>query len=170
MLMQACPNHPDYCCNTSVIVALKSVYNLGAWLLNNQCTNSGINFFCDAINLLCNENEFNSTSSLTEECVQTRDDYCAAEWRIVKNLFNTSLPDCNIFGNSDNQTTPDTPTLPCPDSFGVFCGLCLPKCGSTPYSHDVIAAYDLLSIGLCFISLTGGVICLIFSIMKRSRM
>ena len=157
-------------CNTSAIIALQSVYNVGVKLGNNQCAEDGIYFFCNAIDLLCNEHVCNSSLSMYEECVQIRDNQCAAEWRIVKNLFNTSLPDCSYFSDGDNITILDIPTLPCPDGFGVFCGLCLPKCGKTPYSHDVVTAYDALSIGLCLISLTGGVICLIFSILKRKRM
>ena len=151
-------------------MALQSVYNLGVRLGNNQCMEDGIHFFCNAINLLCNDHDCNSSLSLSKECIQIRDNRCAAEWRIVQNFFTSSLPDCSGFDDGDNTTIPEIPTLPCPDGFEVFCGLCLPKCGSTPYSHGIATAYDALSIGLCFISLIGGAICLIFSIIKRERM
>ena len=155
--------------NLSAIIALQSVYNLGAGLGNLDCSEDGLQFFCHAINFLSDDH--NGLLSLSEECVQIRDNQCAAEWRIVKSLFNTSLPDCNSFNKSDNLTVSDISHLPCPYNFGVFCDfLCLPLCSGEPHKGSVVAAYNIFSITLYLISIVGGIIALIVSVIKRKKM
>jgi len=159
-------------CSISDVSALNSVYNVGIMLGNEQCTEDGLEFFCNAVSFLCNDylwSDGNSTSSLSEECVQIRDNQCATEWRIVENLFNLSLPDCSSFDEGANLTLSDAPILPCPNDFGVFCGLCLPLC-SSPLPKDIRTTYAALTIVLFVITLIGGVIVLITSIRKRKTM
>jgi len=152
--------------NLSVIKSLQSVYNLGARFGNLECIEDGLQFFCHAINFLSGDT--NSLLALSEECVQIRDNQCAAEWRIVKSLFNISLPDCNSFNQS---AVSDIQHLPCPNNFGVFCDfLCLPLCSDSPHKDGITAAYNIFSIALYLISIAGGIITLIVSVIKRKKM
>ena len=149
---------------------LNHVYSLGAILQNDRCVEDGVDFFCDVIDFLC-DGSTNSSLSLSEECVQIRDNQCAGEWRVVENFLNLSLPDCSSFDEGANLTVSITPQLPCPDDFGVFCGLCLPICGRTfAYSDSVVTAYNVWQIITLIIGLTGGVITLIASIVKHTTM
>ena len=179
MLLEACESisNESLCltcddCDMSEVTALYSVYNVGAMLGNRHCTEDGLNFFCNAVSFLCHDflnNNSNSTLSLSEECVQIHDNQCAAEWRIVENMFNLSLTDCSSFDDGANLTVSDAPMLPCPDDFGVFCGLCLPLC-ENPLPSEVRTIYTAVTIVLFIISLIGGVIALITSIIKRKKM
>jgi len=156
-------------CNISEVIALYSVYNVGARLKTKQCTEDGLNFFCNAISFLCDDQLEDYTPSLSEECVQTRDDNCVAEWRIVENLFNLSLPECSSFNDNINLTVSNASILSCPDDFSVFCGLCFPLCQS-PLPRGVRTAYTAVTVVLFIISIVGGVIALIASIRKRKQM
>ena len=157
-------------CNNNYILALNYVYNLGVVFRNYQCVEDGLNFFCDAINFLCEVSTDNS-SLLSEECVQIRDNQCLAEWRIVRNLFNASLPDCNTFNEGANLTVSDISSLPCPAHLDVFCGLCLPICGEQfPFNDSVETAFNAWKIILLIVSLSGGVVNLIVSIIKHKKM
>ena len=135
---------------------------------------NGLHFFCGAINIFfCDEflwGDGNGTLSLTEECVQIRDNQCAAEWRIVGNLFNLSLPDC-IFDDGDDLIVSDIPPLPCPDHFGIFCvSLCLPLCGE-PFLTDISSTTNSKWLtGLYVLSFIGGIMTLIASVVKRKTM
>ena len=158
--------------NISEVTALNSVYNVGAMVGNGQCTEDGLDFFCNAVSFLCHDylwSDGNSTLSLSEECFQIRDNHCAPEWRIVENLFNLSLPDCSSFDEGANLTILDAPMLPCPVDFGMFCGLCLPLCHS-PLPRDIRTIYAAVTIVLFVLSLIGGMITLITSIIKRKTL
>lgn len=135
---------------------------------NHQCAEDGLPFLCDAIKFLWNDG--NSTS--TKECVQIRDNQCAAEWRIVGNLFNLSLPDCSSFNNDgDDVTVSDVPPLPCLDHFGIFCvSLCLPLCGE-PFLTDISSTTNSKWLtGWYVLSFIGGIMTLIASVVKRKTM
>ena len=148
--------------------SLNYVYSFGDILHNDQCVEDGLEFFCSAFDFLC---DGVYSLSLSEECSQIRDNKCATEWRIVENFVNITLLDCSSFDEGVNLTVSVTPQLPCPDDFGVFCGLCLPICGETlQYTDSVVTAYDVWLIVMLVISLIGGVITLIASIVKRATM
>jgi len=154
---------------SNITSTLNYVYSLGFILHNDQCVKDGLDFFCKVINFLCDGS--NSFSSLTEECVQIRDNQCSGEWRIVDNFLNLSLLHCSSFDEGANLTESVTPQLPCPDDFGVFCGICLPLCGeSLSYSDSVVTAYNASLIIMLVISFIGGMITLIASIVKHTTM
>ena len=148
-----------------MITELSLVYNAASKLENSQCTENALLFFCNATYSLC---DGDSTLPLSEECVQVRDDNCAAEWRIVDNLLNTSSLDCGTFQTANDSFVP---TLMCPDNFEVACNsLCLPSCDFIVHSDtDVVVYRVLLSLFFIF-SLIGGVITLVASVIKREKM
>jgi len=158
-------------CSATEATALSTMYGIAINDNRNECSENGLSFFCNSIAFLCGISSFsyNSTLSLSEECVQIRDNFCAAEWRIVKNIFNLSLPDCNSF-NDDSTATSDIPRLLCPDKFGEFCSsVCLPVCHE-PLIGNIESIFKIMIIVLYIISLTGGVITLIASVVKRKTM
>ena len=149
-----------------MMTELNLVYNLASRLDNDRCTENALSFFCNATYSLCDED--NDLLLLSEECVQVRDNNCAAEWRIVDNLLNSSALDCDAF---ENKTDSIVPTLICPDNFEIVCNsLCLPSCDFTPHSNDVTTAYRIWSSSFLIFSLIGGVITLIASFLKREKM
>ena len=152
------------------VSSLNYVYSIGVILHNDQCVEDGLEFFCNAIDFLC-DGSTNNSLSLSEECIQIRDSKCATEWRIVENFVNITLPNCSNFVEGASSTVSATPQLPCPDNFGVFCGLCLPICGEISlFSDGVLTAYKVWLIIMLAISLTGGVITFIASVVKRATM
>ena len=58
---------------------LQPVYHLSSVLRNNQCSEAVLEFFCNALNIIDNDNY-----TLIEECLKMRDSTCAAEWRITE--------------------------------------------------------------------------------------
>lgn len=154
------------CSNISAIRALQLVYVLGIWLENNHCVADALPFFCAAIDSLCVDNI--SLLSLHEECIQVRDNKCSSEWRIVENLFSTSVPSCESFGTT--VTFSSAPIQTCPDMFKVFCGsLCLPSCQRISMLRvDVV--YRVWFTILYVVNLIGGVITVIGSIVYRQKM
>ena len=155
-------------CLAPEATAISTVYNIAE--RKSSCTRNGLQFFCEAISFLC-DGSTNISSTLSKECVQTRDNRCAGEWRIVENFLNLSLPDCSSFDEGANLTVSNIPVLPCPDTFGVFCGsLCFPLCGEPVLAEDLADVYNVMMILLYVINLTGGVITLIASIIKRKTM
>ena len=153
------------CGDNLMITELGLVYNAASKLGNSQCTENALSFFCNATYSLCDDD---NALSLSEECVQVRDDNCAAEWRIVDNLLNASSLDCGTFQTANDSFVP---TLMCPDNFETVCNsLCLPSCGFTVHSDAVTIVYRvLLSFSFIFL-LIGGVITLIASVIKREKM
>ena len=155
-------------CTVPEAVAINAVYDSGEG--NSLCTNNGLQFFCEAVNFLC-DGSFNTSMSLSEECIQVRDNHCAAEWRVVEGFLNLSLPDCSSFDEGANLTISDAPQLPCPNNFARFCGsLCFPVCGEPILAEDLEDVYNIMSISFYVINLIGGVITLIASIIKRKTM
>ena len=159
------------CCNVSAIRAFQVVYVLGTLLENKQCSEgNALQFFCTAINTLCANNT--SVSSLTEECIQVRDDSCSSEWRIAENLFSISLPSCHSFKKGVNVTFSSAPIQACPDMFEVFCGsLCLPSCHEISLLRDGLnTPFRAWFTVVYVITLIGGVITIIASIIHREKM
>ena len=148
-----------------MIIELSLVYNVANVLNNHQCTENALSFFCNATYTLCDDDSYPLVS---EECVQVRDNHCAAEWRIVDNLINSSALDCNVFQNEADSVVPD---LKCPDNFEIACNLlCLPSCDFTPYSSDNTIAFKVWSFFFLIASFIGGVITLIASFFNRDKM
>jgi len=160
-------------CSSTEATAISFVYDIASKNGRSQCVVNGMQFFCDAITFLCEDFTFSNMSSslLSEKCVQIRDNQCGAEWRIVENFFNLSLPDCDKFDSGISITyASDIPNLQCPDKFREFCGsVCLPVCGE-PLAGDVVDVFKISIVVFYIISLTGGVITLIVSIIKRKTM
>jgi len=157
-------------CGNNYLSSLNYVYSIGNIFQNSRCVEDGLIFFCNAINFLCG-NSSNSSSSLREECAQVRDEQCIAEWRVIENLINAPLPDCNSFDDGANLTVSDISVMSCPDGFDIFCGICHPKCGeSFQFNDRLVAAFDTWAIVLWVINFTGGIITLIVSIKKRNNM
>jgi len=157
-------------CSNEYISSLNGLYYFGTIFRNYECLEDGLNFFCDAISFFCG-GPTNDSSLLGEECVQIRDNKCVAEWATVENLFNASLPDCSSFNEDSNLTIPDISTVPCPSPLRKFCGLCLLVCGNQfPFSDSVETAFYVWQIIFLIISLSGGVINLIVSIIKYENM
>jgi len=155
-------------CTVPEAVAISAVYNNAE--RNGLCAKNGSQFFCEAVNFLC-DGSINSSIPLNEECGRVRDDYCVVEWRIIESLLNLSLPNCSIFNEDTNQTVSYSPQSPCPDNFRRFCGsLCFPLCGEPILTENLEDVYNIMLICLYFINLTGGVITLIASIIRRETM
>ena len=159
--------------HSSAVMALASVYGLGNMSGNSLCTEKGVSFFCNAITVLCSNN--NGSTILNEQCIQVRDNFCALEWRVAENLLlNGSFPDCSSFDDGTNLTFLGSPTQICPSGFDVFCNsLCLPVCGDldiSQYSDAITNAYIVWSILAFVISTTGGMIAFVAFYLKRDTM
>ena len=151
-----------------MITELNLVYNAASKLDNSRCTQNSLSYFCNATYSLCDDE---NVLSLCEECVQVRDNDCAAEWRIVDNLLNSSALDCGSFNTANDLNLSIIPTLMCPDNFDVVCNsLCLPSCDFTPHSNGVAIAYRIWSSSFYILSLIGGVITLVACFSKREKM
>ena len=117
-------NYSD--CDESIIYGLSLVFTVGYHLENTECYSS-LQFFCNAIRLLCDGND--SSVNLTKECGKVQDNKCSSEWRIVDSFFNATVPDCLSYEADGNLTFSKAPSLPCPRDFDHFCGsTCLPVC------------------------------------------
>ena len=148
-----------------MVTELSLVYDVANEFNNHQCTENALSFLCNATYTLCDDDSYPLVS---EECVQVRDNYCAAEWRIVDNLINSSTVDCSVIENETDSIIPD---LKCPDNFEFACdSLCLPSCDFTPYSSDSTIAFRVWSFFFFVISLIGGGITLIASCFNRHKM
>ena len=175
-LIQVCNGWPwdidNNCSNVSVsaIRGLQVVYALSTEFENSRCSEDALPFFCTAIKSVCVDNI--NSPSLSEECIDVRDNKCSSEWRIAENLFNILLPSCLSFKNRTNVTFSSAPIQPCPDISEVFCGsLCLPSCHEMAVFKDgVYTAFRVWFIVLYFVSLIGGVITIIASIVYREKM
>ena len=151
-------------CSDNLITELNLVYNAASMLDNHRCTENALPLFC---NTTCSDD---NTLPQSEECVQVRDDNCAAEWRIVDNLLNGSSLDCATFKSETDLKLSFVPIL-CPDNFEVVCNsLCLPSCDLIPHSNGVTTAYRVWSSCFLILLLTGGVITLVACFLKRKKM
>ena len=174
-MIQACEGgdiqiHDNNCSNVSAVRALQVVYVLSIQFENNRCSEDALPFFCTAINSLCAENI--SLPSLSEECLDVRDNKCSSEWRTAESLFKVSVPSCLSFRNGTNLTFSSAPIQTCPDISEVFCGsLCLPSCHEITLLRDgVYTAFRVWFTVFYFVSLIGGVIAIIASIVYREKM
>ena len=153
--------------NDTRLKILKPVYHLSFVVANNQCSQAILQFLCNWINIIDDENY-----NLIKECFKMRDDTCAAEWRIAENLFNFSLPDCSNFNSDGNFVTARAPVLKCPDDYGIFCGsICQPLCDKVSLFNDAAtAASKVLNIIFHTICLIGGVVTLFVCCLRKRKM
>ena len=70
------------------------MYGLSVATGNDQCGEAVPQFFCNAVGAVGNDSY--------KECLQVRDDKCAAEWRIAENFLDVPLPSCDSFNGSSN--------------------------------------------------------------------
>lgn len=155
----------------SAVTALGSVYNLGIESDDSSCGKNGISFFCNAVTALCGNGS--GLSMLNEQCVQIRDNDCAAEWRITGNLLlNVSVLDCDSFDDGTNLTFSPAPTQTCPKDYGVFCNtLCLPLCGEVTLFSNTVNQFTFYWTGLVnSISAIGKIVCFVAFYFKRKTM
>ena len=157
--------------DSTAILDLFSVYNLGL-ITNSDCIRSGtLPFFCNATLLLCNGDI--PSLDLIEECEEVRDVKCSTEWRIMENFYNRSIPDCSSYGEDKNLTFGKAPAQPCPAYFDHFCNsTCLPICGEysllTQDTSSNLSLYLIVATGI--VGLIGGLITLIICYYKRSKL
>ena len=148
---------------------LQPVYDLSFITGNSLCSASILSLFCSTVALY---DGCNVTKSLDEECVQVRDNECAAEWRIVETLFNLTLPDCSSLNETGNILLSKAPTQMCPDEFGVLCGsICQPLCAEFSLHNDATTTiYAVFEIILNCISIIAGLVTIAASIYERKKM
>ena len=154
-------------CNDTKLEILQPVYHLSFVLRNNQCGQAILQFFCNAINIIDNDNY-----TLIKECFKMRDNTCAAEWRITENFLESPLPDCSSFNTDANFVTAKAPILECPDDFGIFCGsVCQPLCDEVSLFNDAATyASKVLNVIFHTICIIGGVITLFACCLRKRKM
>lgn len=157
-------------CTNSILLALSVVYNAAVSFRNNVCIENMLSFSCKVAYELCGDNS--STSSLSEECVQVRDNSCAAEWRIAINILNVTLPSCSSFSDNADLVSSTIPQLMCPEQYGIFCdSMCLPLCSEfTTFDDRITAASRVWTIFFYTFAIIGGVITLIACFLTRKKM
>jgi len=111
-------------------------------------------------------------TSLDEECLEVRDNKCAAEWRLVETFFNITLLDCNSLNDTGDISLSRAPTQSCPDDFGVLCGsICQPLCAEISLFNDAATtAYEVLNIIFHSISVVSGFVTLFACVYDRKKM
>ena len=162
----------DDCIDNSSLRGLNIVYNQAEILRRSECMESVQSLYCSVGNASCsyNNNTANASSSKYRECIQVRDQSCAAEWRISINVLNVSLPDCDSFTDYHDSTS--IPDLICPDHYGVFCdSLCLPQCSQfSPFDDTLTTALSAFTITFYTFAIVGGVVSLVACILTRKKM
>ena len=158
-------------CLSNSLMLVQAIEAVNSFLGNTaQCSNSAILFLCDAMFLLCGDD--NSAVNLIEECVKIRDNDCSAEWRLLENVFNLPLPSCESFTMNRTITFSKAPPLECPSQFDAFCdSVCLPVCEE--YSlvpRDASVASNTLTIIFIIIGMIWGLITLIACYYNRKKM
>ena len=140
------------------------MYGLSVATGNDQCGEAVSQFFCNAVSAVSNDSY--------KECLEVRDDKCAAEWRIAENFLDVPLPGCDSFNESANLIIERAPILSCPDDFGIFCGsLCQPLCTDISLFYDAATVtYEVLNITLFAISIIAGVVTILISFVHRTKM
>ena len=143
---------------------LLPVYGLSVATGDDQCGEAVSQFFCNVVGAVGNDSY--------KECLQVRDDKCAAEWRIAENFLDVPLPSCDSFKESANLTIERAPILSCPDDFGIFCGsLCQPLCADISLFDDTATiAYIVLNIVLHTASIITGVVTILACFVRRTKM
>ena len=145
-------------------LTLQTVYNLSVVLENGQCGNTISQFYCNAID--------DDTHDLITECLEVRDDTCAAEWRMVESFFDLTLPSCDGFYGVNNFTSEKAQALNCPVDFGIFCGsLCQPLCAEfSLFSDAATVAYKVLKIMFHVMAIIAGVVTILACCVHRKKM
>jgi len=148
---------------------LQSVYDFSLISGNNQCSEAVISLFCNTVTEYDNDD---ATASPDEECVQVRDNECAAEWRLLETFFNITLPDCKSLNEIENVSLSRAQTQDCPDHFGVLCGsICQPLCAEfSLYNEAATTASVVLNIIFHSMSIVSGFITLVACIYDRKKM
>ena len=143
---------------------LLPVYGLSVATGNDQCGEAVSQFFCNAVSAVSNDNY--------KECLEVRDDKCAAEWRIAENFLDVPLPSCDSFNESAILIIERAPILSCPDDFGIFCGsLCQPLCADISLFDDAATiTYEVLNIILHTTSIIAGVVTILACFVRRTKM
>lgn len=146
---------------------MQPVYDLSLALGNDQCSGAVLQFFCNAIDAVENDSH-----SLVKECLEVRDDKCAAEWRVAENFFEVPLPSCDSFNGSANFIPERAPVLSCPHDFGIFCGsLCQPLCAEISLFDDAATViYEVLNIILHTMSVIAGVVTILACCIRKTKM
>ena len=141
-------------------------------LKNEQCNNSAVPFFCDAMYFLCGGDDVAVDDDLMEECVEVRDNDCPVEWRVLENLFDANIPSCESYAANKSLTFAKAPPLKCPNQFNAFCGsVCLPVCEEySQVPQDAAVAFDVLTAMFIIIDLIGGLVTLAACFCNREKM
>jgi len=148
---------------------LQPVYDFSFVTGNSQCSEVILSLFCNAVTLY---DDGDMTTSLHEECLQVRDNECAAEWRIVETLLNLTLLDCDSLNKIENISLSKAQPRTCPNDFGVLCGsICQPLCAEISFYDDATATvYKVFNILFQCTSLLTGLITIVASIYDRKKM
>ena len=146
------------------LLTLQAVYELSVVLENGQCSDAISQFYCNAID--------DDSHDLITECLEVRDDTCAAEWRMVESFIDLTLPSCDGFYGANNFTSEKAPALSCPADFGVFCGsLCQPLCAEfSLFSDAATVAYKVLNIMFHVVAIIAGVVTILACCVHRTKM
>ena len=149
------------------LLILQSVYELSVVLENGQCSDAISQFYCNAIDAVNDDSH-----DLITECLQVRDDACAAEWRMAEAFVDLTLPNCDDFYGSENFTSEKAPALSCPPDFGVFCGsLCQPLCDEfSLFSDAATVAYRVLNIMFHVMAIIAGVVTILACYVHKAKM
>ena len=148
---------------------------LKSGIARKECADVVLPFVCQYVYPPCDSN--GNPLLLTEEkCIDIRDNVCDREWRgVMSTELRLLLPDCEDFRGdleSSVKTTRNVADpLTCHYQFGDFCGICLPLCGKFSQYHVQTKLFGRgLIIFCCAFELTGGIIFLIASIIRRKQM
>ena len=157
-------NGSDSSAGHSQLLTLQAVYDLSVVLENDQCSDAISQFYCNAID--------DDTHDLITECLEVRDDTCAAEWRMIESFINLTLPSCVGFYGVNNFTSEKAPALNCPVDFGIFCGsLCQPLCAEfSLFSDAATVAYKVLNIMFHITAIIAGVVTILACYIHRTKM
>jgi len=151
------------------IYLLQQVYDFSLITGNSQCSEDILSLFCNVITLYGNGD---MKTSLDEECVQARDNECAAEWRLVETFLKITLLDCNSLNDTENISLSRASAQNCPDGFGVLCGsICQPLCAEISlFSDAATTTYEVLNIIFHSMSIVSGFVTLVACVYDKKKM
>ena len=153
------------------LTLLQSLQAFNSWLHNDQCLNSAIQFYCNATQVPCDDNN-TFILGLQEQCIQVRDNDCAVEWREYENCFDTLLPNCTSFAEDGNLTLSKDAALVCPKEFDLYCdSFCLASCEDFYLlSKNTISGTNVVVVIVTILGLLGSIFTLIVCILNRRKM
>lgn len=126
------------------------------------CTFNSMDLFCKALDQ-CDSDGFYMKELI---CQQARQEYCAAEWRILEvNNQTENLVDCDEFG--------ETVALNCTEQFDLANGdsVCLPLCKEFSQHGEIFTdAVTALNAFINLVNVFGGITVLIACFWKRKKM